>query len=249
MIGISKLYCGTVEASDPLRYGRSSRDLPSHLLQFSADKKPVVVWNITQRLQPAMRALLCVGGKGLHGELTTKQGTRTHQPPWRTTVHRSSSFPAASPPCARTSRSSSRRAVKAGHACGHLHERHAHRRRTWPCGFADLGLSYIGVSLDGLEEVNDCLPRRERRLQAGPAGHLPFHAGGHQGGAALHHEPPQRHARSPGIFDLMRKEGIPRICFYHLVYTGRAKELMAEDLTHGADPADPGPHHGPHERR
>ena len=47
MIGISKLYCGTVEASDPLRYGRSSKELPSHLLQFSIDKKPVVVWNIT----------------------------------------------------------------------------------------------------------------------------------------------------------------------------------------------------------
>src|SRR5450756_2541632 len=49
MIGISKLYCGTVEASDPLRYGRRSKDLPSHLLQFSADKKPVVVWNVGRR--------------------------------------------------------------------------------------------------------------------------------------------------------------------------------------------------------
>ena len=49
MIGISKLYCGTVEASDPLRYGRHSARLPSHLLQFSADKKPVVVWNCTKR--------------------------------------------------------------------------------------------------------------------------------------------------------------------------------------------------------
>ncbi|RLB12178.1 MAG: 12,18-didecarboxysiroheme deacetylase, partial [Deltaproteobacteria bacterium] len=49
MIGISKLYCGTVEPSDPLRYGRDSKSLPSHLLQFSLDKKPVVVWNITKR--------------------------------------------------------------------------------------------------------------------------------------------------------------------------------------------------------
>ena len=32
MIGISKLYCGTVEPSDALRYGRHSKDLPSHLL-------------------------------------------------------------------------------------------------------------------------------------------------------------------------------------------------------------------------
>ena len=49
MIGISKLYCGTVEKSDPLRYGRLSKDLPSHLLQFSKDKKPVVVWNVGRR--------------------------------------------------------------------------------------------------------------------------------------------------------------------------------------------------------
>lgn len=49
MIGISKLYCGTVEPSDALRYGRESKRLPSHLLQFSQDKKPVVVWNVGQR--------------------------------------------------------------------------------------------------------------------------------------------------------------------------------------------------------
>ena len=49
MIGISKLYCGQVEPSDALRYGRESGKLPSHLLQFSKDKKPVIVWNMTQR--------------------------------------------------------------------------------------------------------------------------------------------------------------------------------------------------------
>ena len=49
MIGISKLYCGAVEPSDVLRYGRDSAKLPSHLLQFSEDKKPVVVWNMTRR--------------------------------------------------------------------------------------------------------------------------------------------------------------------------------------------------------
>ena len=48
MIGISKLYCGQVEPSDALRYGRESGNLPSHLLQFSKDKKPVVVWNMTK---------------------------------------------------------------------------------------------------------------------------------------------------------------------------------------------------------
>ena len=50
MIGVSKLYCGAVEPGDVLRYrDRRAQDLPSHLLQFSADKKPVVVWNVTRR--------------------------------------------------------------------------------------------------------------------------------------------------------------------------------------------------------
>ena len=49
MIGISKLYCENIEPSDALRYGRDSKQLPSNLLQFSKDKKPVVVWNMTQR--------------------------------------------------------------------------------------------------------------------------------------------------------------------------------------------------------
>ncbi|MCK7515817.1 MAG: hypothetical protein MZV70_75500 [Desulfobacterales bacterium] len=38
-----------MEAADVLRYGRHSSKLPSHLLQFSKDKRPVVVWNMTRR--------------------------------------------------------------------------------------------------------------------------------------------------------------------------------------------------------
>ena len=36
----------------------------------------------------------------------------------------------------------------------------------------------------------------------------------------------------PGIFDLIEKENIPRVCFYHLVYSGRGSALIEEDLTH-----------------
>src|SRR5512137_2246483 len=74
MIGISKLYCGAVEAADVLRYGRHSSKLPSHLLQFSKDKKPVVVWNITRACN-----LICVHcyahatEKVIEKELSTSQ--------------------------------------------------------------------------------------------------------------------------------------------------------------------------------
>ena len=77
MIGISKLYCHTVEASDPLRYGRQSKDLPSHLLQFSSDKKPVVVWNVGRRCN--LRCVHCYSrswDKAYAGELTHEEGMR-----------------------------------------------------------------------------------------------------------------------------------------------------------------------------
>src|SRR5512139_3373545 len=77
MIGISKLYCGAVEPSDALRYGRHSGRLPSHLLQFSADKKPVVVWNITRRCN--LKCVHCYAhalgeDEASPDELTTAEG-------------------------------------------------------------------------------------------------------------------------------------------------------------------------------
>ena len=77
MIGISKLYCGTVEPSDPLRYGRHSKALPSHLLQFSQDKKPVVVWNVTKRCN--LHCVHCYSkstDKRGENELSTDEGMR-----------------------------------------------------------------------------------------------------------------------------------------------------------------------------
>ena len=75
MIGISKLYCGQAEPSDALRYGRDSGRLPSHLLQFSADKKPVVVWNMTRRCN--LQCVHCYAqARGEHGTdpISTAQG-------------------------------------------------------------------------------------------------------------------------------------------------------------------------------
>jgi MoaA/NifB/PqqE/SkfB family radical SAM enzyme len=75
MIGISKLYCGAVEAADVLRYNRHSGQLPSHLLQFSADKKPVVVWNMTRRCN--LKCIHCYSSSDnidYPDELTTQEG-------------------------------------------------------------------------------------------------------------------------------------------------------------------------------
>ncbi len=36
----------------------------------------------------------------------------------------------------------------------------------------------------------------------------------------------------PAIFDIIEEEGIPRVCFYHLVYAGRGSKLVEDDLSH-----------------
>jgi Fe-coproporphyrin III synthase len=228
MIGISKLYCGTVEASDPLRYGRSSRELPSHLLQFSIDKKPVVVWNITSACN--LRCVHCYASAGkASGELTTRQGLEliaTLADYGAPVILFSGGEP--------TMRSDLPKLIDAAVKSGMravISTNGTLISQDMAMRFADLGLSYIGVSLDGLEEVNDTFRGVKGAFKEAMQG---IYNAMHQNiKVGLRFTMNRRNVdQIPGIFDLMRKEGVPRICFYHLVYTGRARELMAEDLTH-----------------
>ncbi|HNU74503.1 MAG TPA: 12,18-didecarboxysiroheme deacetylase [Deltaproteobacteria bacterium] len=227
MIGISKLYCGTVEASDPLRYGRSSKDLPSHLLQFSADKKPVVVWNITSACN--LKCVHCYAAAGKAGnELSTKEGMelianlREYGSP---VILFSGGEPLIRkdlPALIRTAVKSDMRAVISTN--GTL------ITQDLAMELADYGLSYIGVSLDGLQEINDTFRGvrgafREAMKDIERAMHEGIKVG-------LRFTMNRRNVDEiPRILDLMKTEGIPRICFYHLVYTGRAIELMEDDLS------------------
>ena len=228
MIGISKLYCGTVEASDPLRYGRSSKELPSHLLQFSLDKKPVVVWNITSACN--LRCVHCYASAGkATGELTTREGLEliAQLKDYGSPVIL---FSGGEPLIRKDLPALIEAAVKSGMRAvistnGTLISQDMAMR------FADLGLSYIGVSLDGMEEVNDTFRGVQGAFRDALQGIYNAMRKGIKVG--LRFTMNRRNAdQIKGIFDLMKKEGIPRICFYHLVYTGRAKELMAEDLSH-----------------
>ncbi|MEE8179804.1 MAG: 12,18-didecarboxysiroheme deacetylase, partial [bacterium] len=47
MIGCTKLICGKATVSEALKYREG--EIPSHLLQFSANSRPVVVWNLNSR--------------------------------------------------------------------------------------------------------------------------------------------------------------------------------------------------------
>ncbi len=230
MIGISKLYCGTVEPSDALRYGRDSGKLPSHLLQFSKDKKPVVVWNMGRRCN--LKCVHCYAqSKDIEyeNELTTQQG--------RELIDDLAQFGAPVilfsggeplmrpdlPELAQYARSKGMRAVISTN--GTLIDKKMAKV------LKEIGLSYVGVSLDGMRETNDKFRGHKGAFDLALQGMRNCLAEGIKVG--LRFTINKKNVKDiPAIFDLLEKEKIPRVCFYHLVYAGRGSKLVKEDLSH-----------------
>ncbi|MCX6996588.1 MAG: 12,18-didecarboxysiroheme deacetylase [Kiritimatiellaeota bacterium] len=230
MIGISKLYCGTVEASDPLRYGRRSRDLPSHLLQYSSDKKPVVVWNVGRRCN--LRCVHCYSqshDREYDGELSHAEGLRLMDDladfgvP---VILFSGGEPLIRPGIFELIAHAVQRNMRAVVSTNGtlITEGVAARLR-------DAGLSYVGISLDGLEAVNDRfrgMTGAFSRALTGVRNCLQQKVK-----VGLRFTITRRNVQDiGGIFDLVRTEGIPRVCFYNLVYAGRGSALIKEALPH-----------------
>jgi len=229
MIGISKLYCGTVEASDPLRYGRQSAKLPSHLLQFSRDKKPVVVWNCTKQCNLACaHCYASATRKPAPDELDGDEA--------RAMIDDLAAF--GSPVLLLSGGEPLMR--------GDLLEMIAHARSggmravvstngtlITPAkaeALAEAGLSYVGVSLDGLEAIHDQFRGVAGAFGKALQGIRNCRSAGVKVGLRL--TLTRRNvADLGGIFDLIEREQIPRVCFYHLVYTGRGDNLRAETLS------------------
>ncbi|AEH60583.1 Radical SAM domain protein [Methanosalsum zhilinae DSM 4017] len=234
MIGISKLYCGTVEPSDALRYGRDSKKLPPHLLQFSKDKKPVVVWNVTKRCN--LKCLHCYSKSGdsssedeLNAELNTEEGKQLIDDlaDFGTPVILfSGGEPLVRkdlPELVSYARSKGMRAVISTN--GTLIDKDMAKV------LRDIGLSYVGISLDGTLKTNDKFRAIPGAFDAAMEGLRNCQREGIKVG--LRFTINKYNVQDiPAIFDLIEKENIPRICFYHLVYSGRGSELIDQDLSH-----------------
>lgn len=230
MIGISKLYCGTVEPSDALRYGRHSSRLPSHLLQFSEDKRPVIVWNITRACN--LKCVHCyahatAGSSG--DELTTAEGLRMIDDMAQYGVP-VLLFSGGEPLVRKDLPELAAYAVQKGMRAvistnGTLIDRSTAQT------LKQIGLSYVGISLDGLEPVNDLFRGVKGAFAKALNGIRNCQEAGIKVG--LRFTMNKRNAdQIDGIFDLLEKMEIPRVCFYHLVYAGRGSALLADDLTH-----------------
>lgn len=230
MIGISKLYCGQVEPSDALRYGRHSGKLPSHLLQFSADKKPVIVWNMTRRCN--LKCVHCYAqaetDKGVD-PISTAQAKAmiddlaAYGAPVMLFSGGEPTIRQDMPELAKYATEKGMRAVISTN--GTLIDRSMARQ------LKEVGLSYVGVSLDGGEEIHDRFRGVKGSFRRALEGLDYCREEGIKVG--LRFTINKRNAVDiPTIFDILRDREIPRVCFYHLVYSGRGSELIHEDLSH-----------------
>lgn len=230
MIGISKLYCGQAEASDALRYGRQSGKLPSHLLQFSKDKKPVVVWNMTRRCN--LKCAHCYAqatGMGGRDEINTAQAKEmigdlaAYGAP---VLLFSGGEPLAREDLTELARFATEKGMRAVISTnGTLISKQKAKE------LKSVGLSYVGISLDGLEEVHDRFRGVPGSYKKALEGIANCQAEGLKVGLRFTINRGNA-AEIPGIFQLLEDLEIPRACFYHLVYSGRGSNLIKEDLNH-----------------
>jgi 12,18-didecarboxysiroheme deacetylase len=230
MIGISKLYCGTVEPSDPIRYGRQSRSLPPHLLQFASDKKPVVVWNVTRACN--LNCVHCYA-RAVHlrdeRELTTEQGITLLDDladfgvP---VILLSGGEPLLRPDLIELARHAVDRGIRAVISTNGIliDEEKAMLLK-------DAGVSYVGISLDGLEKVNDHFRGMKGAFKMALNGIKNCKKAGLKVGLRFTINR-LNVDQVPGIFDLIEEMDIERVCFYHLVYSGRGSDLIDQDLSH-----------------
>ncbi|MBW2365936.1 MAG: 12,18-didecarboxysiroheme deacetylase [Deltaproteobacteria bacterium] len=230
MIGISKLYCGTVEPSDTLRYGRESSQLPSHLLQFSKDKRPVVVWNITRRCN--LKCVHCYAQSddiSYENELSTDEG--------KTLIDDLSRFGvpvilfSGGEPLARKDLPElADYAVKKGMRAvistnGTLISKETART------LKSIGLSYVGISIDGMEDINDRFRGVKGAFKSALKGIENCKSAGIKVGLRFTINK-FNVSEIPDILNLIEEMEIPRVCFYHLVYAGRGSNLVEHDLSH-----------------
>jgi len=95
----------------------------------------------------------------------------------------------------------------------------------------EIGVTYVGISLDGPREVHDLFRQKAGAFDGAIRGVRHCRAVDLKVGLRL--TLTQHTYRGlDTLFETIDQEGIERVCFYHLVYSGRGRKLQSVDLSH-----------------
>ena len=228
MLSLSRLLAGTVTTGDALRYERRSANLPPHLLHFSEDKRPVVVWNVTRRCNlHCVHCYASAADKAYEGELTTAEALGVIDDLGEfgaPVVLFSGGEPLTRPDLFQLSRRARDRGMRAVLSTnGTLITPEIARE------VGEQGFSYVGVSLDGLEDIHDKFRGKKGAFQESLRGIRACREAGVRVGVRFTITKRNQHHLG-AVLRLLEEEDIPRFCMYHLAYSGRGKKIAADAL-------------------
>lgn len=229
MIGCTKLLCGTATVSEAIKYDRDSAKLPPHMLQFSSDARPLVVWNMTNRCNLKCRhCYLDADEDAVADELTTDEAKQFIEDLAAMKVPVllfSGGEPLVRPDIYELivyAKELGLRPVLSTN--GTLITPEVAKR------LKEAGLQYVGVSIDGVASTHDDFRGIKGAFVQTLHGIKNAQAAGLKTGVRFTVNK-MNYRDLPAVLELAASEGIPRFCMYHLVYAGRGKDMVALDVT------------------
>ncbi len=221
MLNCTKMLHDRASSSDALRYGRGS--------VAARERKPVVVWTLSRRCNlNCSHCYTASEDRAYPGELTTDQGYALLEDlaafgvPALLMSGGEPLYRPDFPDLARRAAGLGLRVTLSTNGTL-IDERMAALLK-------EVGVTYVGISLDGPREVHDAFRRREGAYDGALRGVHLSRAAGLKVGLRL---TLTRHTYQglDSIFETIDREGVERVCFYHLVYSGRGRRLIDVDLS------------------
>lgn len=230
MISISRLLCDAAGPGDVLRYGRQAQTTAKTVYPAANKQRPIVVWNCTRRCN--LHCVHCYSSAGNVDSpevLNTEEGKALirdladfgvpvvlfsgGEPLLREDIFDLADF----------AREQGMRTVLSTN--GTLITKEVADR------IRDIGFAEAGISLDGIGEKNDRFRGKTGAYEAALNGIRNCVALGQR--VSLRFTITRsNYSEIPAIFDLVERESVERVCFYHLAYVGRASDLSKDDLSH-----------------
>ena len=230
MLGITKLLCETDKTAECAGHKRHGHSDAARFLQFSEDKRPVVVWNITKRCN--LRCIHCYSDsmdKEYKDELSTAEAMAV--------IDDLSGFRvpviifSGGDPLIRddifelTSYAGSKGIRCALSTNGVLIDKDTAK------AIKGAGFAYVGISIDGVGEFNDKFRGMIGAYNKALEGIRNCRDTGARTGLRFTLNR-RTLSQLPAIFNLAEEEDIPRIYISHLVYSGRGSKIRRDDLNH-----------------
>jgi radical SAM protein with 4Fe4S-binding SPASM domain len=222
MISISRLLCDAIGPGDRLRYGIQH--------QATDRQQPIVVWNCTRKCN--LHCVHCYSNAGEQDPaevLTTEQAKSFirdladfsvpvilfsgGEPLLRKDIFELAHF----------AREQGIRTVLSTN--GTLISEEVAKE------IKSVSFAEVGISLDGIGTKNDRFRGKKGAYEAALRGIRNCIALGQRVSLrfTIAHS---NYTEIPAIFNLVEREGIERVCFYHLVYVGRGSDLSINNLNH-----------------